>query len=100
MKENEILKCPICKHTMVKGFIPNFKDNIAWYPYGEKWKLKLPFQMRRNSINLQNDENNSFYSIAYFCDYCKKIIIDVPVPTEVEKNKVFKGYTFDINKKI
>ncbi|CCV64550.1 hypothetical protein BN85409730 [Alteracholeplasma palmae J233] len=98
MKTNDILKCPICQNDMVKGYIPNFRDNIAWYPYNRKWRLKWRFRMAENSINLHNDEDKTYYCISYFCDHCKKIIIDIPEPEEDEIEKVFKGYTFDSKK--
>lgn len=98
METNNLLKCPICDHEMFKGYIPNFKDNVAWYPFERKFKFKFPYVMAKNSINLLNYEENNYYCIAYFCDYCKKIIIDVPEPIEREKSKIFKGYTFDSKK--
>lgn len=56
MKTIHELKCPICDYDMYKGYIPNFRDNIAWYPFDRKWKLKIPYVMSKNSINLRNYE--------------------------------------------
>lgn len=69
------MMCPYCSEPMTKGYIPAHKQDIVWYPDGEKPDLfgsESP-----NSVPLAQWELfRGAKAVAYCCTDCKKVVID------------------------
>jgi len=66
------MDCPYCKNDMKEGFIPRDRYSIKWIP-GEDSGIFAQF---RKGIKLTRTLEDGSVA-AYFCEGCKKIIIDL-----------------------
>ncbi len=71
------MECPYCNRNMSPGSI-DVHDTLSWSPEGETRKGNTRFAISRNGILLAK-----YYLLvsaskeAFYCDHCKKIIMDV-----------------------
>ncbi|MGL4990832.1 MAG: PF20097 family protein [Sarcina sp.] len=68
--------CPYCKKEMKNGKIRADKLPLNWYPLEEKKKFGI-FSTQKVPILNGNDKVGIFDVLAYYCDDCDKIIIDI-----------------------
>ena len=69
------MKCPYCKKDMNKGFISQDRFALKWIPE-EKYKGAI-FQWFAKGIKLTDSYSNVDSVESYFCENCKKIVIDI-----------------------
>lgn len=76
------MKCPYCQKEMRLGRI-TASNVLAWTPDGESASGFTRWARSENSVLL-----GKWYGlvdasvVAYLCDDCRKVIIDVPAPKE------------------
>lgn len=71
------MECPYCYRAMKLGSIDVY-DTLSWSPHGEKRKGATKYAVAKNGIVLAKYNFISAVSKeAYFCEECKKIILDV-----------------------
>lgn len=68
------MKCPYCGEEMIKGIIPGDRYSLKWIP-DEKF-LGGIFQWFQKGIKL-SDALLEHGVVAWYCDDCEKIVIDV-----------------------
>lgn len=74
------MKCPYCNNEMREGNLCSDRHTgtkVFWKDDGEKTKL-LDGLLKKGSVNVDY-KIGSFYIHGYYCDVCKKIILDADV---------------------
>ncbi len=70
---SESMNCPYCKAEMTKGVICGDRYALKWIPGENSY---TPFHQLKKGIKLTNFlDSNSVES--YYCEVCKKIVIDI-----------------------
>lgn len=74
-----MVQCPYCKNDMKKGFVEgDGRNNIIWVEESEKRNF-LDNMLGKKCVMLAKREIWVRSSVdAYYCEGCKKVIIDVP----------------------
>ena len=71
-------KCPYCSGTLKHGYITTKGEIIAWSPHDEKSFFASRWHVDKDDIPLgQYHYWKGCQVEAFYCDKCKKIIIDV-----------------------
>ena len=69
------MNCPYCNNEMRKGYIPSTSGLARWYAEGEKPSLSI----KNSGVRFSNNSALEKQTIeSYYCEFCKKIIIDIP----------------------
>lgn len=74
------MKCPYCQKMMDEGYIENPRDVVAWIPKGAYRGLRERIFPRSEKKFILAGKYNFIEggsAEAYYCNNCKKIIIDV-----------------------
>lgn len=67
--------CPYCQGQMTKGYI-QCRDGVCWTP--SRALVSALSGLKKGAVSLRNDaEQPANTSVAYLCQSCKKVIIDI-----------------------
>lgn len=71
--------CPYCEKEMKKGNIHARGEVLGWIPISkQKGLFSLRWSLPKGSVKLaEYDIFCGSKVIAYYCEFCKKVIIDV-----------------------
>lgn len=81
------MECPYCKKEMIKGHIQTRGEVIKWLPANKNSQfLATRWEVKKNEMKLGKYSYFTGGDVdAYFCNDCKKIIIDVVIEENVKK---------------
>lgn len=85
-EEEAPVPCPYCGETMKKGYLKGGRDSVYWT------ESKPGFFGAFDEAQRISTEGGLFtapYRTGYLCESCRKLIVDVPPPTE--PNYVWDG---------
>ena len=69
------MMCPYCRGEMTKGYI-QCRDGVYWTP--DHAFVSALSGLKKGAVSLKNDpEHPSNTAVAYLCQSCKKVIIDI-----------------------
>lgn len=69
------MQCPYCKDRMRKGYIQS-SDRLSWTPIEEDFFALFKWSKSKNGVKISDFNFPYSRTEAYYCDKCKKVIID------------------------